>query len=110
MTLDFWQQPATSDDVNHNERSDQNQGNNRVHSAPEPVDVPQSTARENQQVNHREEDKLDGEIDAPELKVGLPLAPQATRRFSLRQINARQDPHPSKRHHQPPLSDIDSTI
>ena len=91
--------------MNHDEHRNENEGNSRVRSTSETVDKSQATARENQPVNQRKQDQLDGEIDAPELKMALRLAPQATRRLPLRQIDARQDSHPSDRHHQPLLSD-----
>ena len=91
--------------MNHDERRNQNQGSDGVRSMSETVDEPQSIAREDKEVNHREQDKLDREIDPPERKVSFRLAPQATDRFPLRQVDARQDPHLPERHHQQPLSD-----
>ena len=71
---------------------------------PETVNNSQSIAREDKDVSHCKQEKFDRIIDTPEGKVRLRLAPQSTRRLWCRQIDARQDPHSSLRHHRVALS------
>jgi len=71
---------------------------------PKSVNYSQSIAREDKDVSRCKQEKFDRIIDTPEGKVTLRLAPQSTRRLWFRQIDARQDSHPSERHHRAALS------
>src|SRR6185369_5339595 len=93
VALNLRQQTPPRDDVNQNKRRNEKERDDRVGATPESVECSEPATGENKEVDREKKKQLDGVINPSQIESCLRFPPQASRRFTRRHIEARQDPH-----------------